>query len=786
VATPLLDGIRVVDLAGEPAALAGRVLADLGADVVLVEPPQGAPLRALPHVFAAWAAGKRSAVVAGPGDPRLDALLAEADVVIETPGFPGAWALDPARAPRAAWVTVTPFGAQGPRSRWRASDLGVMASSGNMWATGDPDRAPLRCTLPAAYAHAGGEIAFAALSALWAGGPRRVDVSLQETVFSANMVGIAQYAESGSRFQRSGSKIGRTREIWKTRDGYVSCGVRAGAARVKYYALLHELLTQEGIPGAEIFGQIDWARYNPAHAPDAELAAIQRPLGEWLSRHTCQELYELACAHNLFLAPTLSPREMFVNPQLHARDFFAPLGRYQRFPQRFVVATSADGEAAPAKATRPAPALGASSPTWRAPSGATAPRSPGGPGAWSGLKVLEFGSGAAGPISTRYFAEHGASVLRIESASRPDFLRVMALGPRNPHGLEGSAMYDGLNVGKRNATFNLKDRRAVELVKRLVLEWADVVVENFAPRAMKGFGLDYETLAPQRPDLVMISACLNGQTGPHKDYPGFGSQGSALCGYTLLTGWPDREPVGPSGTITDSLAPRYVAAAVAAGLHYRRRSRRGVYLDLSQVEVGIYTLAPWLLAADAAGSIAGRAGNRSSRAVPHGAFRCADETAPDGGASDDRWVAIACWSDTEWAALAGIIGSDDASLATLDARLARVGEVEAAVEAWTSVRTRLEVAETLQAAGIEAVPVWDFGDIHGDPQVAQRGHFVRLTHPCMGPRLYEHNGFRIEGLAAAYERSGPTLGQDNAWVQAELLGLAPGERAALAAEGVFE
>ena len=400
--------------------------------------------------------------------------------------------------------------------------------------------------------------------------------------------------------------------------------------------------------------------------------------------------------------------------------------------------------------------------------------------------MIEFGSGAAGPISTRYFVEHGATVLRIESASRPDFLRVMALGPKNPHGLEGSPLYDVLNVGKRNATFNLKDPRAVELVKKLMLEWADVVVENFAPRAMKGFGLDYESIAPEKPSLVMVSACLNGQTGPHKDYPGFGSQGSALSGFTDLTGWPDRAPVGPSGTITDSLAPRYVATAVAAGLHYARRTGHGVYLDLAQVEAGIYTLSPWLLEADADGVIEERAGNRSARAVPHGGFACADETLADGTTSTDRWVAIACWTDDEWATLAGIIGVDDPSLAKLDARLARVDDIEAAVTAWTSQRTRLDVAEQLQAVGIEAVPVEDFGDIHTDPQVEHRHHFEHLTHAAMGPREYEYDGFRIDGFEVRYERGGPLLGQDNDWVQHDLLGLSDDERAQLAEDGVFK
>src|SRR5204863_557105 len=263
-------------------------------------------------------------------------------------------------------------------------------------------------------------------------------------------------------------------------------------------------------------------------------------------------------------------------------------------------------------------------------------RVPDGTPAWARVHILEFGAGAAGPIATRYFSENGATVLRIESRNRPDFLRAMALAlSDNPHGLEGAPMYDGLNVGKRNLTLNLKHPAAVEIVRRLVVEWADAVAENFAPRAMKSFGLDYESLAAIKPDLVMMSACLNGQNRPHKDYPGFGGQGSALGGYNALTGWPDREPIGPYGTITDSLAPRYVAAALAAGLLYRRRTGKGVYLDVAQVETAHWSLSPWLLDYELDDVLRLRNGNRHADAAPHGAFRCADE-----GDVGDRWVAI--------------------------------------------------------------------------------------------------------------------------------------------------
>jgi benzylsuccinate CoA-transferase BbsF subunit len=199
------------------------------------------------------------------------------------------------------------------------------------------------------------------------------------------------------------------------------------------------------------------------------------------------------------------------------------------------------------------------------------------------------------------------------------------------------------------------------------------------------------------------------------------------------------------------------------------------------VEAGTWTLAPWLLAAQRDGVIGTRDGNRSACAVPHGAFPCRDE-----GEVGDRWVAIACWSDDDWARLAAIIGVDDASLATLEARRARIDEVEAAVAAWTRDRARAEVAELLQAEGIEAVPVEDFGDVYHDEQLAARGHFVHLTHPFMGPGAYERNGVRLSDAPGGYDRSGPTLGQDNDWVLGELLGLSPEEQQRLRVEGAVE
>jgi len=775
MAQGLLDGLRVLDLGGDPSARAARVLGDLGADVVRVVPPSGDPFD--PIIDRTWNAGKQVVRLAA-DDPELDALLGQADVVFDELGARGLHHLDPERAPQAVWVRISPFGSVGPRSGWHATDLGVMAASGNMYCTGDPDRAPIRSTEPTGYAHSGPEAAFAAMTALASGLPQRVDLSMQEVVLVANMAAPARFPVTGARGSRRGANIGRTREIWPTVDGFVSFGLRGGKARVPSLEILTKLVAGDGVPADALVNR-DWNDFNQNTATDEDLAAIESAVAEYFSRHTMQELYDIAVETNLMLAPANSPREIYQSAQLAARDFFGPVGDVARFPRSFVVTRSPGdevGRVAPAGGVRRVERAAFSASGRRATGGTPGTR------AWEGLKIIEFGSGAAGPIATRYFVEHGATVLRVESKTRPDFLRAYSIEPDNPNGLEFSTMYDGLNVGKKNVALNLKQPEAVALVKRLVTEWCDAVAENYAPKAMKGFGLDYDTLSAIKPDLVMISACLNGQTGPHKDYPGFGGQGAALGGYNALTGWADREPVGPYGTITDSLAPRFVAAALAAGLLYRRRTGNGVYLDISQVESANWSLSPWLLDYEVNGVISLRDGNRHRHMCPHGAFRCGDE-----GEIDDRWVAIACPSDREWAGLAPLLRLDgDLGLASLAGRKDREDEIEQLLTAWTSTRTRADVAAELQALGIEAVPVEDFGDLHDDPQLALRNHFEPHTHPFLGAGLYERNGFRMSEAPGGYDQAGPTLGQDSDWVLRDLLGCSDAEIAALKSSGAVE
>ena len=397
-------------------------------------------------------------------------------------------------------------------------------------------------------------------------------------------------------------------------------------------------------------------------------------------------------------------------------------------------------------------------------------------GALEGINVLEFGAGAAGPLATRYLADHGATVVRVESRVRPDFLRLYGI-TKTQKSLDASPMFAAFNCNKLAITLNMKHRDARAIALRLV-GWADVVAENFAPGAMGRWSLAYEDLVKEKPDLVMVSTCLHGQTGPERDYPGFGGQGAAISGFNHLTGWPDREPLGPYGTITDSLSPRFAGAAVMAALLRRARTGEGTYLDLSQVECAIYCLGDVLVEQAVTGAATGRRGNASARAVPHAVFRCAGE---------DRWIAIAAWSDEEWSTLASTLSlSPEPSWDHLDGRLAQRDRVEAAVEAATSSRDRDQLAEELRSVGLEATAVLDLADLNADAQLQHRGHFVSMSHPVIGTQNYEALGIRLADSPPSFTRPGPTLGRDNEEVYKGLLGMSDEEFKTLESSGAFE
>lgn len=801
-----LAGLRVVDLTDETGHLAGRILADLGAEVLKIEPPGGDPTRRRgpfvggephPDAGAQWLArnlGKRSIVLDLDGDAgreRLHALLRAADVLLETlrPAQVARLGLDPAGLaalnPRLIACAITPYGRSGPKAALRGSDLTALAASGNLFMTGDADRAPVRCRMPVTHYHGAAEAALGVLFALWqrdrSGAGQQVDVALQELMLMPNMTHPAQAAVQGYRGQRSGNfnRVGQTiqQEIWPCKDGFVSFAMRGGAARIPGLIAITQYMDEHGM-APPVLKERDWTKYNNNLLSQEQVDEIAAPFAAFFRTQTMQELYDAACARRLMLAPANTEREILHSRQLAARAYFterAPSPARDerlRLPGRFA-------EFPLARIGERAPALGdatgfADRPRFAAPRRAPAAA---GAGAFAGLKVLEFGAGAAAPLATRYFADHGATVVKIESRQRPDFLRT--LRDDGSGKLDHSLFFACINPNKLSAGLNMKHPRAVELAKRLI-GWADVVIENFAPGVMAKWGLDYATIKDELPGLIMVSTCLWGQTGPERAYPGFGGQGSALAGFNYLTGWSDREPLGPFGTITDSISPRYGVVALTAALLHRARTGEGAYIDVSQVEAGVYGLSEWLLGYEASGRTAGRDGNRAPHAAPHGVFPCA---------GDDRWIAIAVHDDGDWRRLVTAMGdpawAGEVSLATLAGRLAQVDTLERGIADWTAGQDAVILAERLQGVGLDAAAVADMQDLLADPQLAHRGHFSALEHPVIGRYLVEAMGFRLSASPTQFIRPAPCLGADSRETYCGLLGMSDAEYDELLASGAL-
>jgi benzylsuccinate CoA-transferase BbsF subunit len=402
----------------------------------------------------------------------------------------------------------------------------------------------------------------------------------------------------------------------------------------------------------------------------------------------------------------------------------------------------------------------------------------------TGVRVADFSWIGVGPLGTKHLADAGAEVIRIESTTRPDTLRRAGPFPDGVEGLERSAHYYNLNTSKLGLALNLNHPRARELARRLVAV-SDVVVESFTTRVMTGWQLAYEDLRQVRPDIIMLSASMEGRTGPHKDYLGFGTALQSTAGITWLTGWPDRGPLSPGTAYTDWVVPYYVAFAILSALEYHRRTGRGQWIDLSQLEAGIHSLESALLDYGVNGRSWSRAGNAlldgaCPRAVPHGAYRCR---------GDDRWIAIAVLSDADWQALVQAIGCPawacDPALAALEGRIAQQEMIDQRLEEWTGCRDAAEVMHTLQAAGVAAGVVQNQQDVAEDPQLAHRGHSHVVDHPDIGPQLYDGPSYR---LSKSPSRLGPVplFGQHNDYVIRDLLGMDEDEYAACWGDGVFE
>jgi benzylsuccinate CoA-transferase BbsF subunit len=399
--------------------------------------------------------------------------------------------------------------------------------------------------------------------------------------------------------------------------------------------------------------------------------------------------------------------------------------------------------------------------------------------AFEGIKVADFTWVGVGPITTKYLADHGATVVRIESHTRPDVLRLAPPWRDGQPGLNRSQFFASFNTSKYGITLDLSKPVAQQLAKKLVA-WADIVAESFTPKVMRHWGLDYEQLKQVNPRLIMLSTCQQGQTGPHALYPGFGQLMASLSGFYHISGWPDRPPAPPYGAYTDFIAPRFAATVLMAALDYRRRTGIGQYIDLAQYEASLHFLAPALLDYHVNGRILGREGNHSLRAAPHGAYRCQGE---------DRWLAISVSNDAQWqnflAALDHPAWGQEPRFATQSLRLAHRDALDPLVEAWTVQQEAEAAAERLQRAGVPAGVVQNCLDLHQDPRLAAWGMFQYLDHPEMGPSPYEGHQFHLSKTPGELRWAAPVMGQHNEYVFTEILGLSQKEIATLIEEKVI-
>ncbi len=799
----MLSGIRVLDASARLGWLAGRLLADLGADVEKIDAP------GVDRSSCEWRAlnvnkrvnkrldGEASRLdLADPaGRAALESRLAGVDILIATPAD-GA-ELDAPRLlaahPRLVVVAVTPFGLNGPKAGWRAGDIEIMAAGGAMSLAGEPDGAPMRVSAPQSYGWAGSMAAVGALTALAARGQtgrgQLVDVSAQAAVITALSHAPAFVDLLGTTPTRAGAYItgrsvkgARFRVFWPCRDGYLNFILYGGGAGRRTNEQLVAWMRERGAELGPLAG-IDWAKFDPTGADQAAVDAMEAPIARFFTTLTKREFLEGAHRREMLGYPVSTVADIATDPQLEARGFWQDLARPgapgERHCGAFVIvdgkrpALKASPEAATAQpggsAARPGDTAARTDRTASRPERTasrperTASRRRALRQALDGVTVVEFGSYAAGPHVGKMLANFGATVVHVESMARPDGFRLQYPPYKGGKpGLNSGGCFAIFNDSKYGVSLDLKSGEGVAQARRLV-ERCDVVIENMRPGVMARLGLGFEALAATNPGLVMLSTCNMGQTGPRADTPGFGSQLSALAGLCGLTGERDGPPMLLYGPYIDFIASILGAVAVLAALERRRTSGRGAWLDVSQYECGLMFLAGPLLDYHLNGRIAERRGNTDPEAAPHGVYACRD-----GG-----WLALSCRSDAERAALAAALGARGGA------------SLEDALGAWARGRAAREAAAGLQAAGVTAHEVNTVADLFTDPQLVARRLWRRRIHPVIGEHCYVFPGFDLEQMPGDVIAPAPLLGADTERVFRELVGLSAEEYAAAQARGAF-
>jgi len=637
---------------------------------------------------------------------------------------------------RTIHVSVTTFGSGGPRSTWRGKEFIASAMGGALRVTGEPDQPPVKEAGDACTFHADMVAAAGALSAHYARGThgrgQHVDVSVQQVAMSRNYNGVLVWQFDRRKLHRAGGALayGRAtvRAIWKLADGWCFHSLMTGRLGAPANQALSDWIDEVGM--ANPMRGTDWLAYNRSTLPAETRAEWERAIADFFASRTKAEIASEGRRRGINACVVQEPADVLADPHLAARGFFDTA---DGLPERF----AAIREGRPA-ARPPAVRAGAR------------------PGPLSGVRVLDFAWALVGSITTKTLGDLGAEVVKIESRTRPDLARLdVQVSASQPGNFDDKPWFAHLNTSKRSLSLNMKDPRSREVLDPLI-EWADVVVENFSPGTMKKLGLDYDALAARNPGIVMVSGSVFGQTGPLAQEWGVDGTGGALSGRTYLTGYPDRDPVIPGAVpYGDVIVPYVMAAHVAAALQYRRETGRGCHVDASMYEICAQQMREFIAAARR-GERPQRTGNAAPGVLWQDVLRAAGE---------DRWVAVSLFDEDDRAKFAAIAGEDPAG--------------------WCAAREDHAIVAELQAAGIAAGVVQDAEDmLERDPQLAAREALVTLDHPLLGPFGHIATPIRFSRDVPEPFRA-PRIGEHVDEIARTLCGMTPERIAELEAAGVF-
>jgi crotonobetainyl-CoA:carnitine CoA-transferase CaiB-like acyl-CoA transferase len=774
-----LEGVFVVDISdGVAGAYASKLLADLGAEVVKVEPPAGDSLRRMgpfpregpdperSGLFLHLNANKRGVVLdlESDGRGRLDSLLRRADVLIHS-----SRRVDVSRLaldydslsrlnPRLVVASVTPFGLSGPYADWHSNEIVEWAMGGYMYFGGEPERHPLLVPGHQAALHAGTHAAIGALAGLTYAGltglGQQAEVSHLESMLLAHAWLTVSWTHEGTVMKRTPSSLVRCL------DGFV--GFFAAVRSDNFFLLIDRFDLME----------------KPEYAtPMQRIRLIQELmplLREWCATQKAADVQAKAQELRIACTYIVNVADLVEEPQMKAREWFLTVEHtkagalvHPGFPYKL--------SDTPCAIRRPAPMLGEhTDEVLREPTGQPAAVAAGGSVApelpLSGLKVVEVTANWAGPLACRNLGDLGAEVVKVEWATRP-----ATRAGRWPGGFRAKQFYNRsgyfnkLNRNKMDVCLDLSVPEGKEAFLKLI-EWADVLVENNSARVLPNLGLGYDVLSEVNPRLIMVAMAGFGATGPYRDFVAYGANIELSCGLVSLNGYGPGEYANTSSFYADPVAGNHGTVAVLAALEHRRRSGRGQFVDMSLNEGAAGMLCEAIMDYAMNGVVRGPLGARSLVHAPQGVYACWGE---------DSWLALTVRDEQEWRALCSVIGREDLAarpgLADAGGRMRAHDEIDEAIGAWSKEMDHRQAARALQAAGVPAGPVLANWEIATDEHLSERGFFVSVKHPEAGVLPYPGFAWKLSRSPARVRRHAPMFAEHNDDVFREILGLDDGE-----------